>query len=138
MPEPVSRYIVVDTDVFVWLVRGRDTAAKYAELVEGARIVLFFATVAELWRGAYVKGYNDNSCRRLDADIRGCVVVPPSNDLTHAWARLTAQARTMGHALGQKAQTHDAWIAATALQYDLALLTDDHGFQGYPQLRLLQ
>jgi predicted nucleic acid-binding protein len=52
-------------------------------------------------------------------------------------ARLTNQARNMGHALGQPAQKHDAWIAATALLFDIPLLTEDGDFQGFPGLKLL-
>lgn len=72
-------------------------------------MVLSFATVAEIRRGAYRLGYNEESWRRLEADITATAVVTPTNELSHEWARLTNQARGMGHALGQSAQAHDAW-----------------------------
>jgi predicted nucleic acid-binding protein len=122
---PTPSHVVVDTDVFIWINRGRREAMRYVPLVAGKRIVLSFATVAELWRGAYTQGYNDASRRRLDADISAVIVVPPTNALTHAWARLTTEARAAGHPLGQKAQSHDAWVAATARNLNVPLLTDN-------------
>lgn len=73
----------------------------------------------------------------MELEIGSALVVPPSDELSHEWARLSNDARHMSHALGQKAQAHDAWIAATARLYHLPLLTDDGGFADFPGLRLL-
>lgn len=100
-------------------------------------MVLSFATVAEVRRGAYRRGYNEESWRRLDADISAAVVVAPTNTLSHEWAKLADQARAMGHALGQPAQAHDAWVAATGRHYGLPILTDDGHFEDFPGLTLL-
>jgi predicted nucleic acid-binding protein len=119
-------YVVVDTDVFIWLIRGsRSTRQKYGAHVAGKRIVLSFATVAELWRGAAARGYEEASRSRLRAAIEACIVVSPTDALTQEWARLTDEARRAGHPLGQASQTHDAWIAATARYYGVPLLTDN-------------
>jgi predicted nucleic acid-binding protein len=94
--------------------------------------------VAELWRGAHTQSYGPASKAKLEADIGLAVVVPPTNDLTHEWARLTATARSSGHSLGQKAQAHDAWIAATARFFDIPLLTGNQShFQGVDGLQLV-
>jgi predicted nucleic acid-binding protein len=61
--------VLVDTDVFIWLSRGKQQAARYASLVAGKRIVLSFATVAELWLGAETLNYNESSRRRLEGAI---------------------------------------------------------------------
>jgi predicted nucleic acid-binding protein len=100
-------------------------------------MVLSFATVAEVRRGAYRLGYNDESWRRLEADITTAVVVAPTNALSYEWAQMTNQARAMGHALGQGSQAHDAWVAATGRYYGLSILTDDGDFEGFPGLTLL-
>ena len=73
----------------------------------------------------------------MELEISSSIVVPPSDELSREWARLSDEARKMGHALGQKAQAHDGWIAATARLYHLPLLTDDGNFDGFPGLRLL-
>lgn len=130
-------YIVVDTDVFIWLSRGRKQAERFAPIVEGRRVVLSFATVAELWRGANARGYGDDSRRKLQAEVSLAAVVQPTEAITQEWARLTNEARQLGHPLGQAAQTHDAWVAATALHFGLELLTDNtKHFKGLEGLTL--
>ncbi len=129
---------MVDTDVFVWLSRGKAQAARYAPLVVGRRIVLSFATVAELWRGAYTKGYNESSRSDLEAQIGATVVVNPTSALTHQWARLVREMRSVGHPLGQSAQAHDAWVAATARLFHLPLLTENRrDLAGVPGVELI-
>lgn len=133
-----TQHLVVDTDIFIWLTRGKKQAASYAPLVTGKRMVLSFATVAELWRGAHTQKYGASSKTKLEADIGLAVVVPPSNELTHEWARITAQARSEGHPLGQKAQAHDAWVAATARHFEIPLLTGNRAhFQDVEGLLLV-
>ncbi|MBB4661570.1 putative nucleic acid-binding protein [Conexibacter arvalis] len=129
----------MDTTVFIYLARGQERAQRFLPYVEGRRVVLSFVSVAELWRGAYAQQYGVARRRRLESDIAGTVVVQPTEDLAHEWARLSNEARGMspGHALGQKAQAHDAWIAATARLYKLPLLTEDSDFAGMPGLSLL-
>jgi predicted nucleic acid-binding protein len=102
-------------------------------------MVLSFATVAELWRGAYAQRYNEESCKRLEAAIGLAVVVPPTNAVTHEWARLTNEARDKGHPLGQKAQAHDAWVAATVRNMGLPLLTENRRhFEGLDRVELVE
>lgn len=135
---PGEGYLVLDTDVFVWLTRGRgDEHARYVPLVQGKRIVLSFATVAELWRGAYLLNYGERRRGRLRSDLEAAVVVPPFDDLTHEWARLTVEARARGHPLGAPAQANDAWVAATARYYRVPLLTGNlRHFLALPRLIL--
>lgn len=132
-------FILLDTDVFISLTRGQRSAVAYAPLVSGHLPVLSFASVAELWRGAYAREYNDDSRRRLESAIAATVVVPPTDGLTHAWARVANDARANGHPLGQSAQAHDAWIAATAIHHELPLLTGNaRHFAGLPGLSLVR
>ena len=130
-------FVLVDTDAFIHLSRGKARVAELAPHVAGRRVVISFATVAELRRGAYAMGYSGDSRRRLEADVSAAIVVAPTSELTDEWARLSDEARKMGHALGQKAQAHDAWIAATGRLYGLPILTDDSHFENFPGLTLL-
>jgi tRNA(fMet)-specific endonuclease VapC len=136
VPDP---YVLVDTNAFIHLTRGRSTAERLHQYVEHSRIVLSFVTVAELRLGARIRGYNDASWRRMESEIAACVVVPPTDDLSQEWARLVSEARGMspGHALGQPAQAHDAWVAATARMFNLPILSEDRDFTGLPGLRLV-
>lgn len=133
----MDSYVLVDTNAFINLIRSKTRAPILRPFVDHARIVLSFVTVAELRRGAYRRGYGADSWRRLELEIGSSVVVPPTDALSHEWAKLSDEARQLSHPLGQKAQPHDAWVAATARIYDLPLLTDDKGFEGFGGLRLL-
>ena len=136
---PPENFVLVDTDVFIDLTRGKAKAARYLPLVEGRLLILSFVTVAELWRGAYRLGYNDASRKRLQADIAATVVITPTEAITHEWARLTNEARLAGHPLGQGEHAHDAWIAATARHHSLPLLTGNvRHFVGCPGLQLVE
>jgi predicted nucleic acid-binding protein len=130
-------YVLVDTNAFITLTRGRAQVERLLRYVEDSRMVLSFATVAELRLGARVQNYSEASLRRLEADVTVSIVVAPTDALSHEWAGLVAEARAMGHALGQPAQRHDAWIAATARLFDLPILTEDADFAGFPGLGLL-
>lgn len=130
--------IVVDTSAFIYLTRGASPkASEYAPFVNEKTIVLSFATVAELWRGAITQNYGEKKRKRLAADIGVAIVVPPNEPLSRLWGEITAKGRALGHPLGQKAQSHDAWVAATAQLYELPLLTEDSDFQNFPDLSLL-
>jgi tRNA(fMet)-specific endonuclease VapC len=131
-----NEFVLVDTDAFIHLSRGKARVAELAPYVAGRRVVISFATVAELRRGAHAMGYGADSWRRLEADVSSAIVVAPTTELTDEWARLSDQARKMGHPLGQKAQAHDAWIAATGRLYELPILTDDSHFEDFPDLKL--
>lgn len=111
--------VVVDTDVFIWLARSKKQAVLLAPLVVDKR-------------------HGDESKRDLDRKLEASVVVPPTRDLTERCARLTDEARRRGHPLGQGAQAHDAWVAATALVLDLPLLTGNRRhFDGIEGLDLV-
>ena len=136
---PPENFVLVDTDVFIDLTRGKERAVQYLPLVEGQLLVLSFVTVAELWRGAYRLSYNEASRNRLRADISACVVVNPTEAITHEWARLTNECRQAGHPLCKSDHAHDAWIAATARHHSLPLLTNNkRHFEGCPGLQLVE
>lgn len=130
-------YVLIDTNAFINLTRGRESTSRLLPHVDGKRIVLSFVTVAELRRGAYVRGYGEESWRQLDVDVSSAVVVPPNDGLSHEWAKLVAEERREGRALGQAAQAHDAWVAATARFYGVPVLTEDDDFEACPRLQLL-
>jgi tRNA(fMet)-specific endonuclease VapC len=134
-----ENFVLVDTDVFIDLTRGKAKAARFLPLVDGQLLVISFVTVAELWRGAYRRGYNEDSRKRLQADIAATVVVTPTEPITHEWARLTNECRVAGHPLGKGEHAHDAWIAATARHHSLPLLTGNRRhFERCPGLQLVE
>ncbi|GAB3912497.1 hypothetical protein ACFQ1S_09800 [Kibdelosporangium lantanae] len=71
--------------------------------------------------------------------MRPYVVAPYSPDLAALWGRLKADARKVGHPLGQAAHTNDLWICTTAIFHGAPLMTNNvRHFQSMPGLRLVQ
>ena len=53
-----------------------------------------------------------------------------------AYATLTAECRRRGHGLQDKLHAGDRWIAATAVAWELPLLSGDRIFRGAPGVQL--
>jgi tRNA(fMet)-specific endonuclease VapC len=102
-----------------------------------------FVTPAELWRGAFERGYGDKRRQDVSEIIDTLVVVPSTAELAEEWGRVVAEAKRAGHALGaielgEARHANDAWIAATARLHDLPLLTGNRRhFEGLPGLSLI-
>jgi tRNA(fMet)-specific endonuclease VapC len=122
--------IVVDTN------RYRDFCMGVLEAVERLRkathIMVPFVTLAEL-RAGFLAGTDAGSNARVLAAflIRPRVhVLWPDEDTTHHYARIWIQLRRQGTPI----PTNDLWIAALAVQHNLALYSRDMHFDAIGQL----
>lgn len=98
-------------------------------------MVLPFQVVAELRFGALRAGWGQRRRAGLERYISRGMVVPYTDELAVAWARVTLHAERIGRRL----EAGDAWIAATAVHLDLPLLTHDADFRAlnYPGLTVV-
>lgn len=112
--------ILVDTDVFSFVVWNRGPAAFYEPFLVNRIWVLSFATVAELRYGAHKARWGETKRADLERRIQLCVVVPGDNQVVDHWVDLT---------LNYKDQigVNDLWVAACALSQSpaLAIATND-------------
>ena len=115
-----SRFLV-DTDVISFVLRGDTRASRFERLLAGSVAAVSFQTVAELYRGAYERGWGELRMARLQRLLGSSVLVPFSYDMALQWGRIMADSRHAGVAIG----VQDAWIAATALVHGLPLLTNN-------------
>jgi tRNA(fMet)-specific endonuclease VapC len=116
--------ILLDTDVFSFVVWSRGPAAMYEPFVVNRLWVLSFATVAELRYGAIKAGWGPTRLRELDRRIRLCVVVPGTDVVATRWAELNAKFK-------DQVGMNDLWIAACALSQNpvLPVASHDHAFE---------
>ncbi len=115
----MSDAVLVDTDVFSFLLKGDSRAKQYARHIEAKRGCLSFMTVAELYRWALSRGWGETRRRSLDESLRRYVVLPFDAALAEAWAATSvARARS-----GRPISCGDCWIAATAIRFQLPLIT---------------
>ena len=126
--------VVVDTCV-VSFYFGRDTrAALYHSHLAGEVLVISFMTLAELYRWPLVRGWGESRRMDLEHRLRDYTVYPFTRDLCRKWAEIVAHGERSGHPIN----VDDAWVAATALLYDVPLVSHNRShFEHVPHLRLV-
>lgn len=130
--------LVVDTGVFSAALarRPRTELRSAVTRLTGNQLFLAVQTVAELRYGALVAGWADVRRTRLEAAIAATTVLPVTDDVINAVARLRYECRAIGHPLADRTHHGDLWIAATAIDAGAALVTADNVFSDVPGLGL--
>jgi predicted nucleic acid-binding protein len=109
--------LVVDTSVVSYLLKGHSLAHVYWErFLRGRLLGVSFMSVAELYRWPLERGWSEARITTLKQHLRGYVVLPYDDAMSWEWARIMARK-------GRPIDGADAWIAATALCYQSALVT---------------
>lgn len=135
----VSDFVaVVDTSVAsLWFRKRQPNADRYLALVSGFTLALPAIAKAELLYGAYWGGWNSDNVTALRSYVEEFEILPIDEDTIEIWAMLRNECRRLG--VGNT--ENDAWIAATALSYNCALVSHDRDHlrmqAAVPQLRVL-
>jgi tRNA(fMet)-specific endonuclease VapC len=112
--------ILVDTDVFSFLMKGTDTRAElYKPHVKGKTIALSFITVGELFAWGVRRNWGPKKFADLEQRIKTAVVVPYDLDLCRQFGRIKAELLKAGNPVA----ANDLWIAACALRHSIPLVT---------------
>jgi tRNA(fMet)-specific endonuclease VapC len=111
--------VVVDTDVFSYIFLQSPKAGLYVPHLEDHLPALSFQTVAELYQGAFQRGWGERRLGQLAAELRKYVVLPFQMEMAQQWARVRSDGKSSGHPI----EAPDAWIAATALWAGCPLIT---------------
>jgi len=112
---------IVDTDVVSMLFKGDTKAIAFRKHITGRLLGISFMTLAELERWPLERAWG--LARRLDLarHLTHYVVLPVNRELCLRWAEVSFEARKRGRPI----QTEDAWIAASALYYQVPLITNN-------------
>jgi predicted nucleic acid-binding protein len=136
MIEPASRQagLVVDTDVVSYLFRHATRAAAFVPILQGHVPYVSFMAVAELDRWALSRNWGPSRMEDLERRLRTFVFQPYTCALCRRWAQVVVGAQRQGRPI----QTADAWIAATALELGMPLVTHNPSdYAGVPGLTVL-
>ena len=126
--------VIIDTDVASFLFKKHPIGNLYQPDLAGRRGAISFMTLAELERWGLQHKWSAQRLNGLRLYIETFAVVPSTVDLCRKWAEVMVAARTVG----RRIETADAWIAATALLYDVPLVTHNGAdFAGVPGLKLI-
>ncbi len=120
-----------DTSVFVAREAGRPLGALPREWAVSV------VTIAELRLGVLLADDPAVRATRLRTLVevqQGAEPLPADAAVATIFAELVAAARRSG----RRPKAIDAWIAATAVTHNLPLYTQDDGFAGIPQVRIVR
>ena len=104
-----------------YLFKNDSRAEAYRTHLTGRLLVVSFMTVAELDRWALERNWGAARRARMERHLRNFAVYPFDRSLCLRWAEAADSARRKGRPIG----VADAWIAATALEHDLPLVTNN-------------
>lgn len=110
---------VVDTDVVSMLFKGDTRAFAYRAHVTGRLLGVSFMTLAELERWSLERDWGQRRKLELAQHLTRYAVLPVNRELCLKWAEVSVGAKRKGRPI----QTADAWIAASALYYQVPLIT---------------
>ena len=111
--------IVVDTDVVSFLFKQDSRAGLYRPHLDGKLTVISFMTLAEMDRWTLERNWGASREKKLKEFLRDFIVLYSTRSLCLKWAEAVYSARRNGKPI----QTADAWVAATALQHGISLVT---------------
>ena len=112
---------IVDTDVVSMIFKGDSRVQGYRPHISGRLLGISFMTLAELERWSLERSWGAARKAELEQHLTRYAVLPVSRELCAKWAEVTWKARMKGRPI----QSADAWIAASALHYQVPLITNN-------------
>lgn len=111
--------VLLDTNIVSYLFKGDTRAVHYAPHLLNQELALSMMTVAELFQWAGMRNWGRTRMVQLEATLNQYTLLPFDFETCRYWAEI----RVARHKVGHPISPQDAWIAATALRYGLALIT---------------
>jgi tRNA(fMet)-specific endonuclease VapC len=127
---PVNGKYLLDTNIIIALVA--DDSAVRNNLANADQVFVPAIAVGELYFGARKSGRAKENLERIDELAAGSVVLGCDLGTARRYGELKNALRAKGHPIPE----NDIWIAATALQHDLTLVTRDSHFGEIENLKV--
>ena len=118
-----GREILVDTNILIYLLQGDD---KLLSLLQGAQVYVSFITELELYG---LRNASKEYEQQIEAALDECLIISMN-------AAILRQYRSIRK--NSKLKLADSIIAATALAYEIPLITADEEFSAVKLLQLIQ
>ncbi len=125
------RRALADTSVFIGLEGARFDADRFAGYDWGVSVI----TLGELRLGVLQASGPEASARRLSTYQLAQRFEPLRIDesVSEAWALLVSRIR----AADRRIPINDSWIAATAIAYNIPVVTQDSDYAGMPDVEVI-
>jgi predicted nucleic acid-binding protein len=123
---------LADTSIFIGMEASRFDRERFADYEWGVSAV----TLGELRLGVLQARDPETAARRLSTYqlAQRFEPLPVDEAVSEAWALLISRLR----AAGRKAPINDSWIAATALAYDIPVVTQDADYDEMPGIKVVK
>ena len=126
--------VVVDTDVVTFLFKNHPIGALYDDYLANRTLLISFMSLAELDRWTIQSKWGETRRHWLRLYLQRFAVLPYNRALCTKWAEVTVAAQQHGCRI----ECADAWIAASAILYDVPLVTHNRNdYLGVPGLKLV-
>ena len=130
----MARHLLVDTNIAIYFAANKPVIAAYRAHLEGNVLALSFASAGELLLTDRKARNPGQTLEYWREKLPYYVVLFPDLEMCDIWARITADC----YRRGRTRQDNDLWIAATALRYDLPLVTHNRrDFEDIPGLTII-
>ncbi len=124
--------VLIDTDVLSYIYNKHSLASDYRKVLQDHQGFIALQTVAEMQYGAFLRKWGNKRFQNLENYLDNYTTIEPIDTTAMYWAKLQAQVRSVGRHIAPG----DAWIAATALEHDLVLVT--HNVKDFEAVEGLQ
>jgi predicted nucleic acid-binding protein len=127
--------LLLDTNIVSYYQRNDSRAKGYDRYIVGHELAISSMTIAEMYQWAAFHRWGQQRIRELEHRLRlDYLHLPIDWDTCRLWATIRAECRIAGRPIS----VQDAWIAATARQYDLPIVTHNpRDFEAVKQLRII-
>ena len=114
---------LVDTNIVIEVFKGNKEIADY--LYKLSEIFIPSIALGELYTGINRVSNREKHLKRLNDFLKLTTILNVDGDTSVIYGELIADL----YKLGKPIPTNDVWIAATAIQYNLTLLSSDKHFE---------
>lgn len=111
--------ILLDTNIISYMLKRDTRAAAYTPHLKGKVLTISFMTVGELYQWAYTRNWGKQRIRLMESELQKYFVFPFDIETCRIWGEIRANCQQIGRPISAQ----DAWIAATARQHKLPLVT---------------
>lgn len=128
-------HVLLDTNIISFIFKGDPRVQPFASYLTGNILALSFMTVGELFQWAAIRNWGEKRIGQLEEALDSYLIFPCDFELCRQWGKLRASRRSAGFPISPQ----DAWIAATALHYDIPLATHNSSdFENIEGLQLIR
>lgn len=127
----IGNKVILDTSIVIELFKGDQEVLNFLDRQQNVFIAT--AVLAELYLGAYRSANVQKHIDQIKAFLLECTVLSADQTTAETCAKLKAALLKKGKPIPE----NDIWIAATALQYDLPLYTNDKHFSEVDNISLV-